>query len=193
MMSSLGQKMIRQLNGPWHKHANILFIVLVLAHWVEHLVQAYQVYALGHAAGHSHGAIGSAMPWLNTSEWLHFGYALIILVGLAVLWPGYVGRARLWWTAALAFQGWHFIEHALLLIQVQGGFTLFGGDHPMSLAQLIIPRLELHLFYNTIVTIPLLVAMYRHLLPHHDDEPAPCTCAWVARTRQSGHFAMIGK
>jgi hypothetical protein len=42
-----------------------------------------------------------------------------------------------------------------------------------------VPRVELHLFYNTIVFIPMMVAMYFHMFP----PPAlarqqQCTCAW---------------
>ena len=36
---------------------------------------------------------------------------------------------------------------------------------PTSIAQLVFPRVELHLFYNTIVTIPMVVAMFYHLRP----------------------------
>ena len=35
-----------KLNGPWHKRALQTFMIIVIAHWAEHLVQAYQVYVL---------------------------------------------------------------------------------------------------------------------------------------------------
>src|SRR5438132_5722586 len=34
------------------------------------------------------------------SEVLHYGYALIMLVGIWTLLPGFVGRSRAWWLAA---------------------------------------------------------------------------------------------
>jgi len=82
---------------------------------------------------------------------LHYGYALIMLVGIWTLLPGFVGRARTWWLAALVIQFWHHIEHALLQGQVIAGRTLFGAPAPTSIVQLWIPRVELHLFYNTVV------------------------------------------
>jgi hypothetical protein len=48
----------------------------------------------------------------------------------------------------------------------------------MSIAQLVIPRLELHLIYNTIVFIPMIIAMYRHLIPPEAERVRMrCTCA----------------
>ncbi|HEV8381759.1 MAG TPA: hypothetical protein VGQ29_09240 [Gemmatimonadales bacterium] len=38
---------IAKLNGPWHAWALRTFTLIVLAHWAEHLVQAYQVYGRG--------------------------------------------------------------------------------------------------------------------------------------------------
>ena len=34
------------LNGSWHERALWLYAVIVLAHWLEHLAQAYQVFVL---------------------------------------------------------------------------------------------------------------------------------------------------
>ncbi len=38
---------INKLNTTWHKHALQGFMLIVLAHWAEHLAQAVQVYILG--------------------------------------------------------------------------------------------------------------------------------------------------
>ena len=113
-----------------------------------------------------------------TSEWLHYGYAVVMLVLLALLRPGFVGRARTWWTVALAIQFWHHIEHLLLLVQAQTGHFLFGRPVPTSFAQLFLPRVELHLFYNSIVFLPMIVAMYLHLRPNRAEaREAACGCA----------------
>jgi hypothetical protein len=37
---------------------------------------------------------------------------------------------------------------------------------------------ELHLIYNTIVFVPMVVAMYYHLFPPPSTEAPRCTCAW---------------
>jgi hypothetical protein len=36
---------------------------------------------------------------------------------------------------------------------------------PTSLLQVWVPRVELHLFYNTIVFVPMVIAMYFHMFP----------------------------
>ncbi len=36
----------QKLNRVWHRRALNLFMLIVLAHWAEHLAQAYQVYVL---------------------------------------------------------------------------------------------------------------------------------------------------
>jgi hypothetical protein len=169
---------IDKLNGPWHKRALQVFLVIILAHWAEHLAQAYQVYALGWPPHKAGGALGLAFPWLVHSETLHYGYAVIMLVGLWTLLPGFVGRARQWWLVALVIQFWHHIEHALLQLQAILGTPFFGRAVPTSILQLWFPRLELHLFYNTIVFIPMMIGMYYHLYPGKAEAKGMrCSCA----------------
>jgi len=113
-----------------------------------------------------------------SSETLHYGYALVMLIGIGILRPGYVGRSRTWWTIAFWIQFWHHIEHALLIGQVIFHHNLFGAPVPTSIIQLWIPRVELHLFYNSIVFVPMVVAMYYHLLPSLEERPLQrCSCA----------------
>src|SRR6266702_2198454 len=71
-----------KLNGPWHKRALQTFMIVVIAHWAEHLVQAYQVYVLKWPVHQARGVLGQAFPWLVHSEVLHYSYALIMLVGV---------------------------------------------------------------------------------------------------------------
>jgi hypothetical protein len=167
-----------RLNGPWHERALQTFMVVVLAHLAEHSVQAYQVYVQHRPLHEARGIFGQWFPWLVHSEVLHYGYAVIMLVGLWLLLPGFVGRSRTWWLAALVIQFWHHIEHALLQVQAIVGHNLFGSPVPTSIIQLWIPRLELHLFYNTIVFVPMIVAMYFHLFPTAPERGAmQCSCA----------------
>src|SRR6266516_864490 len=62
-----------KLNGPWHKRALQTFMIVVIAHWAEHLVQAYQVYVLKWPVHEARGVLGQAFPWLVHSEVLHYG------------------------------------------------------------------------------------------------------------------------
>lgn len=177
--------LVARLNGPGHELALRTFMVIVLAHWSEHLLQAYQIYALGWPVPEARGALGMFFPWLIKSEVLHYGYALVMLVGLWLLRPGFTGtRDRQWWTIALAIQFFHHFEHLLLQIQALTAHNFFGRPVPTSLVQLWVPRVELHLFYNAIVFIPMVIAMYYHMFPPSPDaERQQCTCAWqVAST-----------
>jgi hypothetical protein len=169
------------LNTRWHKAALIVFLLIVLGHWAEHVAQAYQIYALGWPVHEARGVLGVAFPWLVHSEALHYGYALVMLIGLIVLRPGFTGSGRAWWNASLGIQVWHHFEHLLLLIQAITGAYLFGRPAPTSLVQLVVPRVELHLFYNAIVFIPMIIGMALHMFPSAVDRAAMrCDCAMPA-------------
>ena len=168
-----------RLNGQGHELALRTFMAIVLAHWAEHLFQAIQIYVLGWPVPQARGLVGYFIPWVIQSEALHYGYAVVMLIGLWLLRPGFAGgRDRTWWNIALGIQFFHHIEHFLLLIQAQTGHNLAGRPVPTSLIQLWVPRVELHLFYNTIVFIPMVVAMYYHLFPSTGDAAMQqCTCS----------------
>lgn len=166
------------LNARHHKTALYAFMLIVLAHWVEHITQAIQIYALGWPAPKAKGALGVWQPWLVTSEVMHYGFALVMLVFLFALRKGFVGRSKKWWTIALGLQFWHHIEHLLLIIQSSTGAYLLGKPVPTSIIQLIIPRVELHLFYNFVVFVPMVVAMVLHMRPTPQERSEmQCTCA----------------
>jgi len=172
------ESLLGRLNREWHERALQLFMVIVLAHWAEHLAQAFQIYALGWPIPDSRGVLGLWLPWLVKSELLHYGYALVMLTGIWVLRSGFTGRSYTWWMVAFWIQFWHHIEHALLQGQAIAGMNLFNAPVPTSLVQLIIPRVELHLIYNSAVFIPMVIGMYYHLFPS-DEERAhmQCSCA----------------
>ena len=50
--------MIERLHGRYHRVALNLFMLIVLAHWAEHLVQAFQIWVLGWPAPRSRGVLG---------------------------------------------------------------------------------------------------------------------------------------
>lgn len=176
------QSFYEKLNTRWHKPALWGFMIVVLAHWAEHIAQAYQIYVLGWPAHHANGFLGLYYPWLVHTEVLHYGYALAMLIGIWVLRKGFTGVSRKWWTIALVIQFWHHFEHLLLIGQATFHHNLFGSPVPTSIVQLLIPRVELHLFYNSIVFIPMVIGMYYHMFPAKGEtHPAGCTCAWRRR------------
>jgi hypothetical protein len=172
-----GPSFYEKLNTVWHKRALQIFMFIVLAHWVEHLVQAWQIYYLGWPRPKAGGLLGLFFPWLITSETLHYSYALVMLVGIWVLRKGFTGLSRKWWTVSLVIQFWHHIEHLLLITQATIKHNFFHSPVPTSILQLVVPRVELHLFYNTIVFIPMVIGMYYHMVPPEREEHAACTCA----------------
>lgn len=176
--------MMQTLNTVWHERSLQIFMAIVLAHWAEHLVQAYQIYVLGWPLPESLGVIGYWFPWMFQSELLHYGYALVMLIGLWILRTGFMGSSYTWWMISFWIQFWHHIEHGLLQFQAIIGYNLGGGPVPMSVVQFIVPRVELHLIYNTIVFIPMIVAMYKHMFPPLG-EAAHMQCSCAIKPRKS--------
>jgi hypothetical protein len=166
------------LNTRYHKMALMIYAAVVIGHWAEHVAQAIQVYALHWPRPQANGALGLWFPVLVKSEWLHYGYAVLMMIAFIILRHGFTGQARTWWNVAMWIQIWHHFEHLLLLVQAMTGAYLLGAKVPTSIAQLVFPRIELHLFYNTIVTIPMVVAMVKHLRPSPEERALMrCSCA----------------
>ncbi len=166
------------LNTRWHKPSLQIFLAIVIAHWGEHLFQAYQVYVLHWPRPRSLGMLGLIWPSIIRNESLHYGYALVMLAGLWVLRRAFTGKGYTWWMISFWIQFWHHIEHALLFFQAMTHHYLFGGSVPTSIGQIWIPRVELHLIYNTAVFIPMVVAMYYHVYPPAGETAVPrCACA----------------
>lgn len=169
-----------KLNSQWHERALWVFMAIVLAHWGEHLAQAYQIWVMGWPAPKANGILGLWYPWLIKSETLHYGYAVVMLAGIWILRKGFAGRSYVWWSVALYIQFWHHIEHFLLIAQATLHHNLMGKPVPYSVIQFFIPRVQLHLFYNGIVFIPMVIAMYYHMFPPEGEtQKASCTCSWV--------------
>ncbi len=176
--SSNYHNFIETINSNQHEFALKIYTFIVLAHWAEHLVQAFQIFVLKWPRPESRGVLGLWFPWLVSSESLHYLYALFMLIGLWLLRSGFKGQSYKWWTASLVIQFWHHIEHLLLQYQALFKMNFFGSPVPVSILQLFYPRVELHLFYNTIVFIPMAVAMYMHIFPSKTDlASARCSCA----------------
>ena len=165
------------LNTRWHRVALLGFTAIVLFHWLEHIVQAYQAFVLRWPRPMSMGILGMYYPWLMRTEALHYGFALVMVIGLWVLRKGFTGRSYTWWMIAFRIQFWHHFEHFILFYQAQTHRFWFGGAVPTSVGQIWVPRIELHLIYNALVFIPMVVAMYYHVYPPAQDAgKAMCSC-----------------
>ena len=167
-----------KLNSRWHERALQVFMFIVLAHWGEHLVQAYQIYVMGwprpEGQWHSWTVVSLADQVRSAALRLCHGHADRHL-GAA---QGIHRRLAKWWTVALVIQFWHHIEHFLLIWQATSHHNFWGKPVPCSVLQLVFPRVELHLFYNSMVFIPMVIAMYYHMFPSAAEERTMvCTCA----------------
>jgi hypothetical protein len=176
--TSPNQSFSDKMSGPWHERALQFFMFIVLAHWAEHFAQAYQIFVMGWPRPKANGVLGLWYPWLIKSEVMHYGYALVMLIGLWVLRKGFTGRSYTWWMVSFWIQFWHHIEHLLLITQATLHHNLMGKPVPFSVLQFFFPRVELHLFYNSVVFIPMIIAVYYHMLPPEGEKEAACTCSW---------------
>jgi hypothetical protein len=124
-----------------------LFIAICIAHFAEHFAQIIQLYVLDWSRPDCLGVLGLCQPWLIRSEWLHYLYAVAMLIGL------YYWRNRfdqVWGQRTINLQHYHHVEHLLLLTQAMLGFKATG------IGGLWFPRIELHFFYNAVVMISML-------------------------------------
>jgi hypothetical protein len=153
------------LNGRWHAPALMLFFTPILFHMSEHFVQIVQLYVLQLDRSAAQGIVGIWFPAAVQSEVLHFGFAVFTLTGLVLLRPAFDERARFWWSVALAIEFWHQFEHVTLLFQRVTGAFFFGEAVPTSIVQVLVPRAELHLTYNSLVFVPMVIAVFAHLYP----------------------------
>ena len=136
------------------------FGALMIGHWLEHGFQAYQVYYQHMPRACALGMLGMKYPWLVKTESLHFSFALLTTGGLILLRDYCKNcKAKKFWKVATYISYWHLFEHSLLFAQACLHHNLFHSKVPVSILQLLIPRIELHLFYNTLITIPILIAL----------------------------------
>jgi len=136
------------------------FVILTLAvavqsfHMLEHIVQVIQKFILQLPV--AHGILGASLDF----EPVHFTFNILYLGLVAAVWIIFtetpIRKMNLIYglvTFVLVFQLWHFIEHAVKLVQhfVNGCISC-----PGILGYYFDPIL-LHFAYNTIVYVPLIV------------------------------------
>jgi len=51
---------------------------------------------------------------------------------------------------------------------------------PVSFLQVLLPkfRIEIELFYNAVVFIPMMIGMYYQMFRPKEEESTTCTCSW---------------
>jgi hypothetical protein len=127
-----------------------LFLGVVMAHFAEHLAQIFQLYILSWSRQNCLGILGLWQPALMRSEWLHYLYALSMLIGLYYLRPQF---NQIWSQRTINLQHYHHLEHLILLTQAIFGFKTTG------IGGIWFPRIELHFFYNAVVMIAMLISL----------------------------------
>ncbi len=173
------ETLVSIVRGSRHPRALALYLLLGAGHFAEHVAQLVQVYGRGWSPRAAGGLLGEWLPGLAASEVLHMGYNSLQLTGLILLFPGFKGRARTWWTVALVFQSWHFLEHVLLQVQFLTGYYLFNALKQTSLLEIFFPRLQLHFVYNLLVFIPIVVAGFLYVTQRRrDSRPLPEKAPW---------------
>ena len=111
-----------------HKDIGTLYLIFALVMLFVGGLMALVI--LMGVAGAGAGVLGLWYPWLVKSEFLHYAYALVMLVGFWLLRTGFTGRSKPWWALTLAIQFWHHFEHLLLQGQALFHHNLFGSPVP---------------------------------------------------------------
>ena len=149
----------KPFNQVWFRRLLMLYLVLIVSHFAEHVLQLIQAVILTWPRAEAGGLLGLWSPQLLTNESLHFSYNLMQLVGLLALSYSVAGHARRWWRIAIAVQLWHFFENFLLQSQSLTGIFLFNANMQTGVGELLLPRLELHFIYNALVFVPTIIGV----------------------------------
>lgn len=142
------------------------------AHFVEHIIQLVQVYALRLPEARALGALGAVFAFHGTEEWLHLGFNLSLLTALLWFLPFVRHQLGVWSRGYKAYlfigvgiEMWHVIEHLV----VTGNMIANGGGCPCpGILDRVVPENILHFGYNLTAlsglaagVIPILVAAIR--------------------------------
>ncbi|HEU0073263.1 MAG TPA: hypothetical protein VFS30_04560 [Dehalococcoidia bacterium] len=170
-------KLYERINGPWHGRALLILFAVILFHMFEHVVQVVQTYLLGVDRVDALGLLGVWMPDLIRSETVHFGFSVYTWSAIFLTGGAAVGMARNIGLIALSVQSWHLLEHSTLIFQRATDSFFFGASEPTSLAQLLIPRVELHFIYNGVVFSAIVIALLLHAYPPRGETArSRCVC-----------------
>ena len=141
----------------------LLFLEMLILqgfHEMEHIVQVIQRTVLGIGSGA--GMLGSAFD----VEPVHMIYNLGFLVLIALVYEGCrrdrsviprnAGLVMGLLTASYVFQGFHTVEHVVKMVQ----FFQTGMNGTPGIVGQWIPVVFLHLFYNTMLYVPVVIAFF---------------------------------
>ena len=153
------------LNGSLHLRAVLVYFVIVIGHFSEHLVQVAQVFLFGWARSEAGGILGLYLSGVAEIELLHITYNSFQITGLILLAYGFrrYRAAYAFWLAALVAQSWHWLEHTFLITQMLTGHYFYGAMKQMSVLERFFPRIELHFAYNLLVFTPTVIALLLYL------------------------------
>lgn len=133
----------------------LVFMLLQLGHFGEHIAQMVQIHIIGLAPADAHGIVGEL-----DIEWVHFIWNTLVFVAAAVLLSHFGKNPWLWLTAVVAV--WHLTEHVAIMsvfwdtgIAGDPGLLSMGGS---IFGGLGISRPDLHFLYNVVETLPLVAA-----------------------------------
>jgi len=104
-------------------HFLTLTLLVQTAHYLEHIAQVIQVYALGFYPKDAHGLLG----FVFDSEWVHFAYNIVLGLALISVYLYYRRNEESWQSASrlgrfslatvVILQGYHALEHIVKLYQ----------------------------------------------------------------------------
>ena len=165
MMARSSAAVLDTLNGSQHLRAVLVYLVIVIGHFSEHLVQVAQVFLFGWERGDAGGILGLYLSGVAENELLHVTYNSFQITGLILLAYGFrrYRAAYAFWMVALAAQSWHWLEHAFLITQMLTGHYFYGAIKQMSVLERFFPRIELHFVYNLLVFTPTVIALMLYL------------------------------
>jgi hypothetical protein len=141
-------------------------VVLIsqLGHFVEHLVQMYQIHVLGLAGPAARGIFGQL-----DIEWVHFGFNTYLLVAFAALALRFRRNPWLWVSVAVAVI--HEFEHLYIMANffrtgTPGLPGLVGRGGVINLA---LTRADVHFLYNLVESVPMMLAFVWQLRVAYDE------------------------
>src|SRR3954464_12706268 len=165
-MALVGGRSHRRLFGvsPGFVRFYTAVVIVQGIHVVEHIVQLVQVYVFGVPDDDALGLLGYVFQFNGTEEYLHlvfnvsyFAALVVVLIGVgqrtkaAALPPG----APMLALAAVVLEGWHLIEHLVIISHViaNGGCPCPGiGDSALGVTDT-----QLHFVYNVVAYAATLV------------------------------------
>lgn len=135
--------------ATWLAPAALALLAVQGFHVVEHVLQTYQKYALGHPQ--AHGLLGRYLD----SDALHFAFNAGLFAALVVL-ARVPGRGATWrlFQAGVVAQGYHTVEHTVKLAQS----ALLGHDPALGILGHWYELVPLHLVLNAVC--------YALIVPH---------------------------